>query len=101
MPRPFAPSRKAARLPPWSRSALNRSRAASLPLFSIPLRANLPLALKSGYVRTFLLAAFLCLCGLPALGAHTQVGMVLDVASARLGDTVMAGIHLRMEPGWH
>src|SRR6185437_1016779 len=29
------------------------------------------------------------------------VSLVLNSPSARPGDTVMAGIHMRMKPGWH
>ncbi len=48
-----------------------------------------------------LLAAFLCVWGYSAWAAHTQARLILDAQSARPGDTVMAGIHLRMDPGWH
>ena len=37
----------------------------------------------------------------PAFGATTQVKLLLDAESARPGETVMAGIHLKMEPKWH
>lgn len=33
--------------------------------------------------------------------AHTQARLVLSAASARPGDTVIAGIHLKMDPDWH
>ena len=33
--------------------------------------------------------------------AHTQARLLLDADGARPGDTVAAGIHLRMDPGWH
>ena len=46
-------------------------------------------------------ALALVLGGWQAQAAHTQVRLVLSVASARPGDTVMAGIFLQMDPGWH
>lgn len=33
--------------------------------------------------------------------AHTAARLVLSAATARPGDTVTAGVHLRMETGWH
>jgi len=49
----------------------------------------------------FLGAALLCLSSLPAWAAHTQARLVLSADGARPGDTVMAGVHLRMDPHWH
>lgn len=36
---------------------------------------------------------------LPA--AHTQARLVLSAAAAKPGDTITAGVHLKMDPGWH
>ena len=36
-----------------------------------------------------------------ALAAHTQVRLILAAETARPGDTVMAGVHLHMDPDWH
>lgn len=36
-----------------------------------------------------------------AQAAHTQAQLVLANTAARPGDTVLAGVHLKMEPGWH
>ncbi|MCW5550543.1 MAG: thioredoxin family protein [Verrucomicrobiae bacterium] len=33
--------------------------------------------------------------------AHTQARLVLSAATAKPGDTVTAGVHLKMDPGWH
>jgi thiol:disulfide interchange protein len=53
-------------------------------------------------VKTSLLAALLWLAAWTApAAAHTQARLVLDTATARPGDTVTAGIQLRIEPGWH
>jgi thiol:disulfide interchange protein DsbD len=41
------------------------------------------------------------LAPLSAYAAHTQARLVLSAETARPGDTVMAGIHFRMDPGWH
>lgn len=48
-----------------------------------------------------LIAAMLCLAGFPSFGAHTQARLVLAADTARPGDTVLAGVHLRMDPRWH
>ena len=40
------------------------------------------------------------LCAMAA-DAHTQARLLLDLATARPGDTVLAGVHLRMDPNWH
>ena len=36
-----------------------------------------------------------------AAAYHTQARLVLAAAKARPGDTVLAGVQLRMEPRWH
>src|SRR5258708_1805763 len=36
-----------------------------------------------------------------AKAAHTQATLVLAAETARPGETVMAGVHLHMEPRWH
>ena len=36
-----------------------------------------------------------------ARAAHTQAQLILASDSAKPGDTVLVGIHLKMEPGWH
>ena len=52
-------------------------------------------------VLNLLSAVLLCLNGLPARAAHTQASLVLAAETAQPGDTVLAGVHLRMDPGWH
>ena len=53
--------------------------------------------------RTLILfgAAWFCLGGFCAQAAHTQASLVLGDATARAGDTVLAGVRLRMDPHWH
>ena len=46
-------------------------------------------------------AACFCLAGLPAHAAHTQARLILAADTARPGDTVLAGVQLRMDPRWH
>ena len=46
-------------------------------------------------------AAWLVLNGLSAHAAHTQARLVLAAETARPGDTVLAGVQLRMDPRWH
>jgi len=48
-----------------------------------------------------LITALLLLAGMPVHAAHTQARLVLSAESARPGDTIVAGIVLRMEPRWH
>jgi thiol:disulfide interchange protein DsbD len=43
----------------------------------------------------------LALAPLSADAAHTQARLILSAETARPGETVMAGIHLKMDPGWH
>src|SRR2546426_1833304 len=33
--------------------------------------------------------------------AHTQARLLLSAETARPGDTVLAGVHLHMDKGWH
>jgi thiol:disulfide interchange protein DsbD len=46
-------------------------------------------------------AAWFCLAGLATQAAHTQARLVLAAATARPGETVLAGVQLRMDPRWH
>jgi thiol:disulfide interchange protein DsbD len=49
-----------------------------------------------------LVALALAIFAAPAASAaHTQASLVLAAAAARPGDTILAGVRLRMDPGWH
>jgi thiol:disulfide interchange protein/DsbC/DsbD-like thiol-disulfide interchange protein len=49
-----------------------------------------------------LMAGLVCLASLCAQGAaHTQARLLLADESARPGETVLAGVQLRMDPLWH
>lgn len=52
-------------------------------------------------LRIFLAALGLACFAASARAAHTQARLILADSSARPGDTVLAGVHLKMEPGWH
>jgi thiol:disulfide interchange protein DsbD len=55
-------------------------------------------------VRAFsnlLIAIFLGVAGNVANAAHTQAQLILSADIARPGDTIWAGVDLKMEPGWH
>jgi thiol:disulfide interchange protein len=52
-------------------------------------------------VLNLLSAVLLCLAVFSAQAAHTQVSLVLAAETARPGATVLAGVQLRMDPGWH
>jgi thiol:disulfide interchange protein DsbD len=43
----------------------------------------------------------LCLAALAARAAHTQATLVLSDDTAKPGDTVWAGVDLKMDPEWH
>jgi thiol:disulfide interchange protein len=49
----------------------------------------------------FILVSLFTLAGPRARAAHTQVQLLLSAATAKPGDTVWAGVDLKMEPGWH
>jgi len=48
-----------------------------------------------------ILAGWICLTAIAAHAAHTQVRLILSADTAKAGDTVLAGVDLKMEPGWH
>jgi thiol:disulfide interchange protein DsbD len=48
-----------------------------------------------------ILAGWVCLAAIAAHAAHTQALLILSADTARPGDTVLAGVDLKMEPGWH
>jgi thiol:disulfide interchange protein DsbD len=48
-----------------------------------------------------ILAGWICLAAIAAHAAHTQVRLILSAEIARPGDAVLAGVDLKMEPGWH
>src|SRR5438552_8653568 len=44
---------------------------------------------------------FFAAAGLSAQAAHSQARLLLAAEAARPGDTVLAGVHLHMDKGWH
>ena len=52
-------------------------------------------------IGTILAGLFFCLAALTASAAHTQVRLILAADTARPGDTVWAGVDMKMEPAWH
>jgi thiol:disulfide interchange protein len=52
-------------------------------------------------LRTLLAVIGLGLSIASVQAAHTQAQLVLANETSRAGETVMAGVHLKMEPGWH
>jgi thiol:disulfide interchange protein DsbD len=54
-------------------------------------------------VRRFgiIFAVCFCLAAISTHAAHTQVRLILSASTARPGDTVLAGVDLKMEPDWH
>jgi len=49
----------------------------------------------------FILSLSLALAVTTAHAAHTSARLIVSAATARPGDTVLAGVQLKMEPGWH
>ena len=49
----------------------------------------------------FLVSICLCFAALTARAAHTQVQLLLSANPARPGDTIWAGVDLKMDAGWH
>ena len=51
---------------------------------------------------TFILSVVVCFAGASsARAAHTRAQLLLAQETARPGDTVLAGVRLQMDPGWH
>jgi thiol:disulfide interchange protein len=48
-----------------------------------------------------LFAIGFCLAAFTARAAHTQVKLLFSADTAHPGDTIWAGVDLKMEPGWH
>jgi thiol:disulfide interchange protein DsbD len=48
-----------------------------------------------------LFAIGFCLTAFTTRAAHTQVQLLLSADTAKPGDTIWAGVDLKMEPGWH
>jgi thiol:disulfide interchange protein DsbD len=48
-----------------------------------------------------ILFLLLALAATPARAAHTEARLILSADTARPGDTILAGVDLKMEPGWH
>ncbi len=49
----------------------------------------------------FLFAICFCLAALTARAAHTHVQLLLSADTAKPGDTIWAGVDLKMDAGWH
>jgi thiol:disulfide interchange protein DsbD len=52
-------------------------------------------------IGTILGGLFFCLAAFTAHAAHTQTRLILSADTAKPGDTILAGVDLKMEPGWH
>jgi thiol:disulfide interchange protein DsbD len=48
-----------------------------------------------------ILSIGLCLAAFTARAAHTQVQLILSADTVKPGDTILVGVDLKMEPGWH
>lgn len=83
---------------PFSISHLSSSRSSKSCCNPLDLGHLEGVRLALSFVTTLLV---LCTTGLPAQAAHTRVTLVLASETARPGDTVMAGLRLQMDPGWH
>ncbi|HTA94612.1 MAG TPA: protein-disulfide reductase DsbD domain-containing protein, partial [Verrucomicrobiae bacterium] len=43
----------------------------------------------------------ICLAALTASAAHTHVRLLLSADTAKPGDTIWAGVDMKMDAGWH
>ncbi|MEK7706658.1 MAG: protein-disulfide reductase DsbD domain-containing protein, partial [Verrucomicrobiota bacterium] len=48
-----------------------------------------------------LIAGLICIFGVAADAAHTRATLILSASAAKPGETITAGVHLKMDPGWH
>jgi len=48
-----------------------------------------------------ILSASICLAAFAVNAAHTKVRLLLSADTARPGDTVLAGVDMKMDPDWH
>ena len=48
-----------------------------------------------------ILSGWFCLLALTVHGAHTQVQLLLSANTAQPGDTIWAGVDMKMDPDWH
>ena len=48
-----------------------------------------------------ILAGLFCLLHFAARAAHTDVRLILSADPAKPGDTIWAGVDMKMEPAWH
>lgn len=53
------------------------------------------------FMRRWVVGLMLVLAALPLRAAHTTARLVLSHESARPGETITAGVHLKMDKGWH
>ena len=51
--------------------------------------------------RMRIILAGLCLAAFTARAAHTQARLVFSADTVLPGDTILAGVDLKMDPGWH
>ena len=49
----------------------------------------------------FLFSICLCLAALTARAAHTHVQLLLSADTAKPGDTILVGVDMKMDAGWH
>lgn len=50
---------------------------------------------------TALIAGLIWFSGFTATAAHTRATLILSAITAKPGETITAGVHLQMDPGWH
>jgi thiol:disulfide interchange protein/DsbC/DsbD-like thiol-disulfide interchange protein len=48
-----------------------------------------------------ILSGWFCLLALTSQAAHTQVQLLLSASTVRPGDTIWAGVDMKMDPAWH
>src|ERR1022692_1197269 len=72
-----------------------------LPIIPLPLGSEVRGMIGRGIKSMAILALLIGFSSVSALAAHTQAQLILPAERARPGETIFAGIHLKMDAGWH
>src|SRR5579872_4009349 len=69
--------------------------------FDCQNRRHSPINTSVRFLRLLLGVAIIAMFAQSLHAAATQSDLILSADTARPGDTIMAGVRLRMKPGWH
>src|ERR1022692_1041138 len=83
------------------RSALDILTFGGLRPILLPPRSGVRGMIGRGIKSMAILALLIGFSSVSALAAHTQAQLIRSAETARPGETIFAGIHLKMDAGWH